>query len=134
MRIALAQLNFHTGNFEQNTRKIIDHIGSAKNLGAELVVFPELCLCGYPPRDFLEFSDFIRLCKESMATIAAGCNGIAAIVGAPSENPQVEGKDLYNSAYFLHEGKVSAIRHKTLLPTYDIFDEYRYFEPNRSFE
>lgn len=133
MKIALAQLNYHTGNFESNTQKIISGIRKAREAGASLAVFAELCVCGYPPRDFLEFRDFIRLCQESIERIAAECTDIAAIIGAPSINPQVEGKDLFNSAYFLCNGKVEAIRHKTLLPTYDVFDEYRYFEPNREF-
>ncbi|MCC6685277.1 MAG: NAD+ synthase [Bacteroidia bacterium] len=134
MKIALAQLNFHTGNFALNTGKIISCLDKAKKEGADLVVFPELCISGYPPRDFLEFSDFIHLCREQIDYIASCCQGIAAIVGAPSVNPQVEGKDLFNSAFFLCDGKVHSIRNKTLLPTYDVFDEYRYFEPNRSFE
>jgi NAD+ synthase (glutamine-hydrolysing) len=134
MKIALAQLNYHVGNFEQNTSKIIRSIERAKNDEADLIVFAELSICGYPPRDFLEFNDFIRLCNEAVETIAQHCTGIAAIVGAPAINPQVEGKDLFNAAWFLSDGKVSAIRNKTLLPTYDVFDEYRYFEPNRSFD
>lgn len=132
--ISLAQLDYHTGNFEKNRNKIIEHIEAAKTEKVDLVVFSELCICGYPPRDFLEFNDFINRCKESIAIIASHCKGIAAIVGAPTINPIPEGKDLYNSAYFLTEGNVLAIRHKTLLPNYDIFDEYRYFEPNRKFE
>ncbi len=134
MKIALAQLNFHTGNFSLNTGKIISCLDKAKKEGADLVVFPELCISGYPPRDFLEFNDFIHLCREQVDHIATFCKDIAAIVGAPSVNPQVEGKDLFNSAFFLCDGKVHSIRNKTLLPTYDVFDEYRYFEPNRSFE
>lgn len=134
MQIAIAQLDYHTGNFEYNTEKIIAHIKAAREEGADLVVFSELCVCGYPPRDFLEFTDFIEQCKDSVLRIAEHCNGIAAIVGAPMVNPVPEGKDLYNSAWFLAEGKVHAVRHKTLLPNYDIFDEYRYFEPNRVFE
>jgi NAD+ synthase (glutamine-hydrolysing) len=134
MKIALAQLNYHTGHFKQNTERIIESIKRAREQQADVVVFAELSICGYPPRDFLEFSDFIRMCDASIQEIAAHCTGIAAIVGAPSVNPQIEGKDLFNSAYFLCNGKVSAIRHKTLLPTYDVFDEYRYFEPNRSFD
>lgn len=132
--ISIAQLDYHTGNFEYNTQKIINHIQQAKQEGVSLVVFSELCVCGYPPRDFLEFTDFIEQCKASVETIAQHCDGIAAIVGAPSVNPVIEGKDLYNSAWFLTDGKVKDIRHKTLLPNYDIFDEYRYFEPNRVFE
>ena len=134
MKIALAQLNYHVGNFEQNTSKIIRSIERAKNDEADLIVFAELSICGYPPRDFLEFNDFIRLCNEAVESIAQHCIGIAAIVGSPAINPQVEGKDLFNAAWFLSDGKVNAIRNKTLLPTYDVFDEYRYFEPNRSFD
>jgi NAD+ synthase (glutamine-hydrolysing) len=129
----LAQLDYHTGNFEQNTEKIIQQIRAARNEGVDLIVFSELCVCGYPPRDFLEFKDFIERCNASVDKIAAECTGIAAIVGSPSVNPVPEGKDLYNSAWFLANGKVEAIRNKTLLPNYDIFDEYRYFEPNRHF-
>lgn len=134
VNIALAQLDYHTGNFEYNTSKIIEHIKAAKADGMDLIVFSELCVCGYPPRDFLEFHDFIQRCEESVQHIAEACAGIAAIVGSPTINPVVEGKDLYNSAYLLEDGKVKAVRHKTLLPNYDIFDEYRYFEPNRMFE
>lgn len=129
MKIALAQLNYHIGNFEANTAHIRNHIAKAKAEGADIVVFAELSVCGYPPRDFLEFSDFIRRCTEAVETIAADCVDIAAIVGAPAINPRVEGKNLFNAAYFLANGKVQSIHHKALLPTYDVFDEYRYFEP-----
>lgn len=134
LTISLAQLDYHTGNFEKNTAKIIAHIEAALIEKIDLIVFSELCICGYPPRDFLEFSDFITRCQESIQLIAKKCIGIAAIVGSPSVNPILAGKDLYNSAYFLAEGSIQAIRHKTLLPNYDIFDEYRYFEPNKSFD
>lgn len=134
MKTALAQLNYHIGNFDQNTAKIIAHIKKAKAAGADLVVFAELSVCGYPPRDFLEFDDFIRRCNESVLQIAETCQGIAAIVGAPSVNPDVEGKNLFNTAFFLSDGKITATAHKALLPTYDVFDEYRYFEPARSFQ
>jgi NAD+ synthase (glutamine-hydrolysing) len=133
MKIALAQLNFHIGNFENNTGKIIDAIRQAKVAGADLVVFAELAVSGYPPRDFLEFHDFIRLCHESIEKISIECRGIAAIVGAPSINKAPEGKNLFNSAWFLHEGSVVSVHHKGLLPNYDVFDEYRYFEPAREF-
>lgn len=134
MKITLAQLNYHTGNFDLNTQKIIEAIQNAKTENADLVVFSELSVCGYPPRDFLEFNDFINLCTKNIELIANQCIGIAAIVGAPTVNPKVEGKDLFNSAYFLADGKVQQIIHKTLLPNYDVFDEYRYFEPNKTFE
>lgn len=134
LKISIAQLDYHTGNFEYNTNKIISQIEAAKLERVDLIVFSELCVCGYPPRDFLEFADFIEQCKTSVETIAQSCKGIAAIVGAPSVNPVVAGKDLYNSAWFLADEKVVTLRHKTLLPNYDIFDEYRYFEPNNTFD
>lgn len=134
MKIALAQLNYHVGNFESNAQKIIDKIEEAKTQKVDLVIFSELCLTGYPPRDFLEFNDFIRLGEEHINTIASHCVGIAAIVGAPSKNTEVMGKRLYNSAFVLANGEIQNCIHKTLLPTYDVFDEYRYFEPNTLFE
>ena len=134
MKIALAQLNYHIGNFESNTEKIVSAIEKAKVEGADIVVFAELSVCGYPPRDFLEFKSFIEACEKSILEIVAACKGIAAIVGTPSVNPNIHGKNLFNSAYFLNEGKVEKIVSKALLPTYDVFDEYRYFEPARKFE
>lgn len=129
MKIALAQQNYHVGNFSGNTAKIISAIDQAKQLGADLVLFSEQCICGYPARDFLEFNDFIDKCQEAVETIARHCVGIAALVGAPERNPQIEGKDLFNSAFLLFDGKVQHTVRKTLLPTYDVFDENRYFEP-----
>ncbi|MDP1726333.1 MAG: NAD+ synthase [Bacteroidota bacterium] len=134
MKITLSQKSFHTGNFNSNTQKIIESIQLAKSGGSDLIVFAELATCGYPARDFLEFHDFILLAQNSIDEIAQHCTGIAAIVGSPSINPVVHGKDLFNSAYFIEDGKVQKIVHKTLLPNYDIFDEYRYFEPNTHFE
>ncbi|MEZ5198774.1 MAG: NAD(+) synthase [Bacteroidales bacterium] len=134
MKIALAQLNYHIGNFDNNQVKITDAIHKAKKLGADLIVFAELAVSGYPPRDFLEFDDFVNRCKQSIDIIARECIGISAIVGAPSKNPEVKGKNLFNSAYFLSEGQIASVHHKTLLPNYDIFDEYRYFEPNTHFK
>jgi NAD+ synthase (glutamine-hydrolysing) len=129
MKIALAQQNYHIGNFEDNTRKIIEAIQQAEQQGAELVVFPELSICGYPPRDFLEFEDFINKCYEAIDAIKQHTHKTAAVVGSPARNPLKEGKDLFNAAWMLYEGEVKAIVAKTCLPTYDIFDEYRYFEP-----
>ena len=133
MKIALAQLNYHIGNFESNTQKIINAINQAKAKGVELVVFAELAVCGYPPRDFLEFSEFIDLCDRAVDKITDACTDIACIIGAPTKNPRLEGKDLFNSAYFIENRQVKAIVNKALLPTYDVFDEYRYFEPNTEF-
>ncbi len=133
MNVALAQLDFHIGHFEQNTHKILNAIEKAKSLGADLIVFPELCVTGYPPRDFLEFSDFISRVEQSIQQIALASTSIHVLVGAPSVNPERSGKNLFNSAYLLGNGKVKQVIHKTLLPTYDVFDEYRYFEPNKTF-
>lgn len=134
MKIALAQLNYHIGNFASNTEKIKSYILRAKQEGADLVVFAELSVCGYPPKDFLEFADFLRRCDEAVLEIASVCDGIAAIVGAPAKNPRTEGKDLFNAAYFLADKKIRSVHHKGLLPNYDVFDEYRYFEPAREFQ
>jgi len=129
MKIALAQQNYHIGNFENNVKKIVDGITWAKHQAADLVVFSELCICGYPPRDFLEFSDFVNKCYESIDLIKNYADGIGVLVGSPARNSRVEGKDLFNAVFFLHEKQVKAEIHKTLLPNYDVFDEYRYFEP-----
>jgi NAD+ synthase (glutamine-hydrolysing) len=129
MKIAMAQQNYHVGNFEENTRKIIDAIRQAKQSGADLVVFSELSVCGYPPRDFLEFEDFIAQCYASVDRIREEADTIGVIVGSPARNTDPLGKDLFNAAWFLFEKDIKGIAYKTCLPTYDVFDEYRYFEP-----
>ncbi|HVV05156.1 MAG TPA: NAD+ synthase [Puia sp.] len=129
MKIALAQQNYHIGNFEENTRKIIEAIRQAKTSGADLVVFSELCVCGYPPRDFLEFDDFIAQCYNNLGRIKEEADTIGVIVGAPARNTALQGKGLFNAAWLLYEKEVKGVAHKTCLPTYDVFDEYRYFEP-----
>ncbi|HLO89526.1 MAG TPA: NAD+ synthase [Lentimicrobium sp.] len=133
MKIALVQYNFLIGDFAYNKGKILKGIRTATEGGADLVVFPELALTGYPPRDFLEFGDFIKNCEESMREIAQSCINIAVIIGAPSRNNTKKGKPLFNSAWFLNNGKVESIANKSLLPNYDVFDEYRYFEPSKGF-
>ena len=134
MKIALAQLNFFVGDFDGNVSKMLVAVGEAKQQGADLVVFPELATCGYPPRDFLEFDDFIRRSERAVLKMAEAAEGIAIVVGSVSRNPVIEGKDLFNSAYFLEDGKVKHVQHKALLPTYDVFDEYRHFEPAKDFK
>jgi len=134
MKIALAQLNFHIANFDGNLELILSSIEKARIDGANLVVFSELSVCGYPPLDLLEIKDFNDKCYEMVDLIAKSCIDIAAIIGSPSINPNPMGKKLYNSAFFLYNGKVQDIVHKALLPTYDVFDEYRHFEPNRNFK
>ena len=129
MKIAVVQQNYHIGNFGENTRKIIEAIEWSKKQGAELVLFSELCVCGYPPRDFLEFDDFINKCNQAIEMIKQHADTIAVVIGAPDKNPVREGKDLFNAAYFLYGKEVKGVAHKTCLPNYDVFDEYRYFEP-----
>ena len=129
MKIFLAQQNYHIGNFEANAKKIIDAINRAEIAGANLVLFSELCVCGYPPRDFMEFEDFINQCYQTIDIIKEYADEIGVLIGSPARNPRKEGKDLFNAAFLLHEKQIKAEIHKTLLPTYDIFDEHRYFEP-----
>src|SRR3954464_10024216 len=129
MKIALAQQNYHIGNFENNSEKIIGAITRAKKDKADLVVFSELCICGYPPRDFLEFKDFIDKCYQSINLIKEHADNIGVLIGSPAHNPAPDGKDLFNAVFLLHEKEIKGEIHKTLLPNYDVFDEYRYFEP-----
>jgi NAD+ synthase (glutamine-hydrolysing) len=129
MKIALAQLNYHIGNLPYNVAKIKNGILRAKSEGAELVAFSELSVCGYPPKDLLLHDGFIRACEDAVKDIAQECKGIAAIVGAPARNEKHKGKSLFNSAFLLVDGQIAAQVNKTLLPFYDVFDEYRYFEP-----
>ena len=133
MKIAIAQLNLHIGDFEYNFSKIKEAVKDAKINGADLILFSELTTCGYPPRDFLEFKDFINRSNKVVEKTCELADGIAIVLGAPTINPKVEGKDLYNSAIFMTDKEILNITHKTLLPTYDVFDEYRYFEPNKEF-
>jgi NAD+ synthase (glutamine-hydrolysing) len=129
MKIFLAQQNYHIGNFENNLDKIIKAIGVAKKANADLIVFSEMCICGYPARDFLDFNDFINKCYESIEKIKEYADTIGVIVGSPDRNLVREGKDLFNAAFFLYEKEIKSVAHKTCLPNYDVFDEYRYFEP-----
>lgn len=134
LRIALAQLDVVIGDFEKNVARMREYLERAKAAGADLVVFPELAICGYPPRDFLEFRDFIERGHAAAMQLVGDCTDLAAIIGLPTVNPKAEGKNLFNSAWVIQDGKVTATVHKALLPTYDIFDEYRYFEPAREFQ
>jgi NAD+ synthase (glutamine-hydrolysing) len=133
MKITVAQLNYHIGNFERNRDLICDSIEKAKLQGSDLIIFSELCIPGYPPLDLLDRLDFIEKCDFTVNEIAKECIGITAIIGSPTLNKKPEGKKLFNSALVLSEGEVVFSANKALLPTYDIFDEYRYFEPENQF-
>ncbi|NBO57962.1 MAG: NAD(+) synthase, partial [Chitinophagia bacterium] len=130
MKVLVSQQNYHIGNFASNVEKIGAVITEAKKSNVDLVVFSELSVCGYPPRDFLEFNDFIKLVDEAIEQIAKMTKGIGVLIGSPTKNTFQKGKPLFNSAVLLHEGKIQGVVHKTLLPNYDVFDEYRYFEPS----
>lgn len=133
MVIALSQLNYRIGDFKENTEKILATIQSAKDKGADLVVFAELAIGGYPAKDLLRSSKFIDQCAESIKDIAKHCVDIACIIGAPVRNTTGQGKALFNAGLLLADGHVKQTTHKGLLPNYDVFDEYRYFEPAGSF-
>jgi NAD+ synthase (glutamine-hydrolysing) len=105
-------------------------IDEAKKQGADLILFSEMSVCGYPARDFVEFEDFINQCYQSIDQIKEASENIGILIGSPARNPNHKGKNLYNAAFFLYEKKIIAEVHKTLLPTYDVFDENRYFEPS----
>ena len=133
MRFSVAQLNYHIGNFESNKGKIVDAIKKAKDEKSDLIIFSELSIPGYPPCDLLDRYDFVEKCSLTVNEIAKECTGITAVVGSPTINTNPEGKKLFNSALVLSEGKIFFSVNKALLPTYDIFDEYRYFQPDRNF-
>ena len=126
MIIALSQQNYIIADLVFNRTKIIDSINEARLAGVDLIVFSELNVCGYPPQDLLEQQDFISNIEESISIIADNCKGIAAIIGAPVINHSQKGKKLFNSAIFIDDGIIKHKQFKTHLPTYDIFDEYRY--------
>lgn len=134
MKISIAQLNYRIGNFTENIRRMKEAIQVAKDAKSDIICFGELATTGYPPRDFLEFNDFIARANQAIEELKEESHDIAIVVGSPMINPVPEGKDLFNSAYFLYEGEIKHIHHKTLLPTYDIFDEYRYFESVRQYD
>ena len=129
MNIAISQINTTVGDFEGNSDKIVDAWRHADEAGAELVVLPELALCGYPPRDLLAKPAFLRQNQMALERLAKRGGRAVAVVGYASINETNSGRPARNSAAVLRDGQVAALRHKTLLPTYDVFDEDRYFEP-----
>ncbi len=128
MKIAAAQINPTIGDIAGNVERILTYVGRAKEMEAELVVFPEMCLTGYPPRDLLERPWFVDQNIAGLDDLAKKIKGIAAVVGFVEKNPS-EGKPLYNACALIEDGEISHVYYKSLLPTYDVFDEDRYFEP-----
>lgn len=129
MRVALAQLDTVVGDLKGNVARVLEAYGKARAAGAELVLTPELSLCGYPPRDLLEQPDFLRANRQALAAVAKTVKDAGLVVGCLEANPARSGRPLLNTAVLLHRGKAVASRAKTLLPTYDVFDEHRHFEP-----
>ena len=129
MRIALAQINPTVGDFEGNSAKIIDYALRARSAGVNLVLFPELSVCGYPLRDLVERPWFVERNRQAAEAIAQKTRGISVICGLVTPAKSKTGKSVLNSAALLRDGKIAAIRSKRLLPTYDVFDEQRNFAP-----
>jgi NAD+ synthase (glutamine-hydrolysing) len=134
MKITLAQINLTIGDFKGNFAAIVSAIEHAQSEGSELIVFSELAVCAYPPDDLLNHKSFVEDCQNVIHYLLPYSKKIAIIIGSPTFNSQAEGRQLYNSAFVLQGGHLTHTIHKTLLPTYDVFDESRYFEPNTQFE
>ncbi len=130
MKIALAQLNYHIGDFKRNTEKILATIEQSKKNNVDLLVFSELAICGYPPKDLLLRKDFMMQTENAVQKVVNAVTGIAVIMGVPSENLDSNGRKLYNSALFIADGEIKEIYHKSILKDDDFFDETSYFEPN----
>jgi NAD+ synthase (glutamine-hydrolysing) len=129
MRLGLAQLNTTVGDLVGNRHRILNAYTALVAQGAELVVFPELAVCGYPPRDLLFRKQFVPDVETSLRAIAAAIGTVPALIGTVTPNPAPDGRRFFNSAALCRAGRVEAVARKCLLPTYDVFDEDRYFEP-----
>lgn len=132
MKIALAQINPTVGDFEGNLKKILEYTDQATSLGAELIIFSELALCGYPPKDLLLKKEFLEDNQKYLTKLAKSINPNVALVVGFVESNQDKGKPLFDSVAVIQSGNITHTRQKTLLPTYDVFDEDRYFEPGRT--
>lgn len=131
MKIALAQINPLIGDFSGNTQKIVSMTREARGRGADLVIFPEMALVGYPPRDLLDRPSFVRRSLSYWNAVAEASRNVAILCGAVAVNEEPQGKPLHNVALFFEKGRLKSVAKKRLLPTYDVFDEDRYFEPGR---
>ena len=132
MKIALAQINTTVGDVRGNRDRVLNYMQKAKAQGADIAVFPELCLTGYPPRDLLGLHGFVESNLQALRDIAVLTDQMAVIIGFVDRNLKSTGRDFHNAAAFLHKGKIKAVVHKALLPAYGVFDEARYFESARS--
>ena len=127
MRVALAQINSTIGDMDGNAERIVRWIDSAVKEGADLVVFPELVIFGYPPKDLLLRADLVQKNVAALLRVAEACTQTTAVVGYVQPDPERNGKGIYNAAAVCRNGRVTATYTKMLLPTYDVFDESRYF-------
>lgn len=134
MKIALAQINTTVSALEGNTSKVIKAIAEARDRGADLVIFNEMAITGYPPKDLFEREEFVETNLDMLDRVRKASSGIGVIVGYVEKNPGPEGKNLFNAAALIEDGEIVSRRYKTLLPTYDVFDEARYFEPAKVLE
>ena len=129
MKIFVAQLNPTIGDLEKNTQKIIDAIDRAKNKNADIVLFAELAICGYPPEDLLFYDDFIeKIEKKYLSKIIEKTENLFVVVGLVRKD---ESKKMFNSAAIIYDKELLGFKDKTLLPTYDVFDEKRYFHQGK---
>jgi NAD+ synthase (glutamine-hydrolysing) len=129
VKIALGQINPTVGDFPGNAAKMIEFSLHARSAGAALILFPELSVCGYPPRDLVERPSFVARNLETAERIAGATSGIAVICGLVTPAESDTGKSVMNSAALLRDGKIAFLQSKMLLPTYDVFDEMRNFAP-----
>jgi NAD+ synthetase len=136
VKVYIAQLNPTVGDIEANTARIRESVRRGRSAGAEVAVFPELAIQGYPPRDLLENPSFIEAGMKALSDVAREATGIEVVVGFAERNPSPQGRALFNAAALLRDGRVASISRKSLLPTYDVFDEHRHFEaaPSRKVE
>ncbi len=129
MKIGILQLNFTVGDFTKNSERVLVGYGEAVGRGADLAVAPELGLCGYPPRDLLHRIDFLQAHDRALRGLAKKIGKVPLLIGGIEKSKEKAGRPLHNSAFLLQQGKIQVVARKALLPTYDVFDEDRYFEP-----
>ncbi len=134
MKIALIQINTIVGDIDGNQAKVLKWMKKAETLGADLAIFHEMTLLGYPPRDLLDLPFVIQKCQQALTQIAKQTSRMAVLLGTVEVNPSNKGKPLYNAAAWCENGEIRTIIRKRLLPTYDVFDESRYFERGSEYQ